>query len=297
MAKLEFSIRYYGEAVEDGRIPIKDLAPSLLALSDALQNSQEIINPADDSISLDIKATEKGSFIIDLILANGTDLLSKTIDLLTGKESDAALNLITYIGAFSGAIIFLKTKKDKKIKEEKVIDNKSVKITFDDNTSIEIPKDSLKASKNLEFRKSVKNFVEPLNENGIDGIQFKSEVEYNLNLEIHSQEVSYFEVPEIKEKELDISVTETYLRIVNVAFENGKWKFDNGTNSFFAKIIDTNFIKEVENNNIQFGSTDVLKVRLESSQYLNKEGTLKSEYTVLKVIDHIKGSKQLELDI
>ncbi|MDT2831835.1 hypothetical protein P7H62_12835 [Vagococcus carniphilus] len=297
MAKFEFSIRYYGNAVEDGRIPIKELAPSLLALSEALQSSQEITNPSEDSVSLDIKATEKGSFIVDLILANGSDLLSKTIDLLTGKESDAALNLMTYIGTFYGAITFLKAKKHKKIKEEKELNEKDVKITFDDNTSIEIPKNALKASKNVDFRKSVKEFVEPLNENGIDGIQLKSQIEYNLSLEIKSNEVKYFEVPEIKEKELDVSTTEVFLRIVNVAFENGKWRFDNGSNSFFARITDETFIKEVENNNIQFGSTDVLKVELETSQYLNKEGSLKSEYTVLKVLDHIKGSKQLELDL
>ncbi|WP_271006034.1 hypothetical protein [Listeria seeligeri] len=30
MAKYDFSIRYYGNALEDGRIPIKDLAPSFL---------------------------------------------------------------------------------------------------------------------------------------------------------------------------------------------------------------------------------------------------------------------------
>lgn len=139
-------------------------------------------------------------------------------------------------------------------------------------------KKALKASENLEFRKSVKSFVEPLSENGIDEIQFRSEEEYRLNLDIASEEVSYFEVPEIREKELDVTVTETYLRIVNVAFENGKWQFDNGSNAFFAKITGTDFIKEIESNNIQFGSTDVLKVELEISQFLNKEGTLKSEY-------------------
>ncbi|HCM88443.1 MAG TPA: hypothetical protein DIS85_00945 [Vagococcus sp.] len=60
----------------------------MLALSEALHNSKEIINPTADSISLDINTTEKGSFVMDLILANGTDLLTKILDLLAGKESD-----------------------------------------------------------------------------------------------------------------------------------------------------------------------------------------------------------------
>lgn len=82
--------------------------PSLLALSEALHNSKEIINPTADSISLDINTTEKGSFVMDLILANGADLLTKTLDLLTGKESDAVLNLKAYLSTFIGVIAFFK---------------------------------------------------------------------------------------------------------------------------------------------------------------------------------------------
>ncbi|SLM85144.1 hypothetical protein FM121_03535 [Vagococcus fluvialis bH819] len=49
----------------------------------------------------------------------------------------------------------------------------------------------------------------------------------------------------------------------------------NGTD-LLTKILD--LLAGKESDDIQFSSTDVLKVELEISQFLNKEGTLKSEY-------------------
>lgn len=100
MAKYDFSIRYYGNALEDGRIPIKDLAPSLLALSESFHEIQKISNPNEPELSLDIKATSEGSFIVDLLLSNGKDLLNQAISLLTNKENEAVLNLASYVSIF-----------------------------------------------------------------------------------------------------------------------------------------------------------------------------------------------------
>ena len=70
-----------------------------------------------------------------------------------------------------------------------------------------------------------------------------------------------------------------------------------GDSTFFADITDEDFLKAVEKNEQQFGSTDTLKVKLKTEQYLDKNGKLKSDYTVTKVLDHIKGSEEIELDL
>ncbi|MPW15309.1 hypothetical protein [Lactobacillus helveticus] len=70
-----------------------------------------------------------------------------------------------------------------------------------------------------------------------------------------------------------------------------------GDSTFFANITDEYFLKAVEKNEQQFGSTDTLKVKLKTEQYLDKNGKLKSDYTVTKVLDHIKGSEEIELDL
>lgn len=295
MSKYDFSVHYYGNALEDNRIPVKELAPSLLALSKAFQEVQHITHPYEEPLSLDIKATEKGSFIVDLILTNGKDILAQAIDFLNGNESNALANLVMYAGIFSGAIQCVKKLAKTKIAKREDVSDGKTKITFEDKTTIEIPKESLEATKNIEFRKSMKEVINPLQSDGIDGIDFYHEKE--ASVKISKEDVPAFDVPEIEDKELETVDSEVYLQIINVAFEHGKWKFSNGTNTFYAAIEDEEFIDAVKKNKQQFGSTDTLKAKLRTSQTLDKEGKLKSEFTILKVLDHVEGPKQLELDL
>lgn len=295
MAKYDLSVRYYGEALEDNSIPVKELAPSLLALSEAFQEIQFLENPDEPPLSLDIKATEKGSFKIDLLLINGQDILNQAINFLNGNESNALSNLVTYVTIFGGAIKLIKCIAKSKVKKREKIDEGSVKITFEDKTTIEIPEKSIEATKSIEFRRNIKEVIKPLESEGINGIDFYHEKEEIIS--IKEEEAVAFEVPEKEDEELETTESEVYLQIINVAFEHGKWKFSNGTNTFYASIQDEGFIDGVKKNQQQFGSTDTLKVKLLTSQKIDKDGKLKSEFTVLKVIDHIKGHKQLELDL
>lgn len=98
----------------------------------------------------------------------------------------------------------------------------------------------------------------------------------------------------MQEKQLNSEISEVYLQIINVAFEHGKWKFSNGSSQY---IVDEDFLQAVKKNEQRFGSTDTLKVKLQTVQSLDTNGKLKSAYTVLKVLDYIKDSEQIELDL
>lgn len=148
--------------------------------------------------------------------------------------------------------------------------------------------------KNIEFRKQIHEFVKPLSNNGIENIECYHEKSKKTS--ISKEEYTNFEVPEINETDLKSSVSEVYLQIINVAFEHGKWKFSNGANQFFSEIKDKNFLNRVKKNEETFASSDTLKVRLETSQKIDKKGMLKSEYTILKVVDHIKAPQEIPLN-
>lgn len=295
MAKYDFSVRYYGEALEDNSIPVKDLAPSLLALSEAFQEVQFITNPHEEPLSLDIKATEKGSFKIDLLLVNGPDLLDQALSFLNGSGTNAFANLVMYASVFGGAVQLIKKMWNSQIDKSENIDEGTVKITFEDKTTIEVPKESIEAAKSIEFRQSVKEVVKPLETNGIEGMDFYNQKE--ITTTIKKEEKEAFNIPDIEDRELEVTESELYLQIINVAFEHGKWRFSNGSDTFYASIEDDNFINSVKKNQQQFGSTDTLKVKLRTAQKIDKNGKLKSDFTVLKVLEHVKGSKQLELDL
>lgn len=294
MAKYKFQVHYDGSSLEDNSIPIKDLAPSLLSLSEAFQTIQELTHPSEEKLSLNIKATNKGSFIAELFLVNGPDLFRQTIDMLNSNPSQALLNLTSYVSIFAGTVHFIKKIASRKIKSTENKNGK-VELKLDDQTSLTISEEVFKVYKNINFRKEIHDVVQPLESDGIDKIEFTHSKGQTFSVE--KKEFDSFKVPDVKEKELDSDISEVYLQIINVAFEHGKWKFSNGANQFFADIQDETFIESVEKNEQQFGSTDTLKVKLKTTQCLDKTGKLKSDYTVLKVLEHTKGSEQIELDL
>ncbi|QFR62681.1 hypothetical protein LH991_01080 [Schleiferilactobacillus harbinensis] len=108
MATYNFTVRYYGKALDAHRIPVRDLAPSLLALSEAFQEIQHIQNPTEPDLSLDIQASDNGSFLVDLILANGPDLLNRAMNLLNSQPSTALINLSGYVALFIDAVQLIK---------------------------------------------------------------------------------------------------------------------------------------------------------------------------------------------
>jgi len=284
----DFSVRYFGGELNNNSIHISDLAHSLSALSETLLDIQKLKDPLEKPISPDFKTTTKGSFDVDMAVT--TD----TFNVLSGNNSTAVLNLSAYVGIFLEVVHFIKAKKDKGLKKQESIGENKTRVTFEDGTSVEISNDSLNAYKNIEIRKSTKNVVDPLDKDGIDGIDFYHDKQEKIT--INKSDYEFFDAPNPEKEDLDVTTSVTYLQIINVAFEHGKWKFSNGDTQFFADIDDEEFIKSVQKSFQQFGSTDLLKVELQTQQYISKEGNLKSKYTVNKVLEHKKGSQQINLE-
>ena len=289
MAQYEMSIRYTGEALEDGRMPIKDLAPALLAISGALQEIQRIKDPNQPTLAVDIKATKKGSFIVDLILANGPDVFSRAVELLTSRDTEAFLNLVGYGSLFFGMFKLIKSK----TKKEEKLESGQIKITLDNGETVIMGDSDLQVYRSVEFRTQIRQAVTPLEKEGIDSIEFSSEkIE---KLKITKSDVKSFDVPNIKDEEMPSSTSIIYVQLLNVAFEHGKWRFFDGSSKFFATIEDEGFMEAVIKGTQQFSTNDRLKVKLRTEQKMTARG-LESEFYIEEVLEHIPGAVQLELD-
>lgn len=293
MATLDMSVRYFGNNVDDGRMPVRELAPALIALSESLQEIQRLENPGEAPLSLDIQATEKGSFVVDLILANGSDIFSKAIDLLNSEQSAAFVNLVTYVTTFYEVIQLTKASLGKKFKKQVDNDDGTVTLTFSDDTSLTISVKTLKAYRNVEVRRSIKEVVKPAANGGAAGVEFKSSKTETIR--VTSSEAEQFEEPKVADTEFPPVISEVALQIISVGFDNVKWKFSDGANQFFASIEDEDFLNAVHQNKYQFGATDILRVRLRQTQTVTSKG-LTSSYVVEKVLEHQKGARQIELD-
>src|SRR3954447_20078355 len=92
MAETAFEVKYDGEALRDGRMPVRDLAPALLALGELFRIAGSELYPDLPPPTLEAKATEKGSFDVHLII-NASDAWEQVMNMLTAKGSTALSNL------------------------------------------------------------------------------------------------------------------------------------------------------------------------------------------------------------
>jgi hypothetical protein len=76
MAATQFSVAFGGPAVDDGTMPIRDLAPALLALGDVFSAASRTLYPDREPVALNIKANpsvaRSRSICFSLLLALGT---------------------------------------------------------------------------------------------------------------------------------------------------------------------------------------------------------------------------------
>src|ERR1700709_2211063 len=91
MPETGFQVIFDGPEVEGGRMPVRDFAPALLALGDLFVEASAVVHPKQPPAALKIKATERGSFAIDLIL-EAPKVWDEFVSLLNSGPANAVIN-------------------------------------------------------------------------------------------------------------------------------------------------------------------------------------------------------------
>lgn len=78
MSESHFTLIFDGEAVQNGEIDVRDLAPPLLAIGDMIQQANSLENGEKASVLVKVKATQEGSFEVDLNLIQSMADMAKT---------------------------------------------------------------------------------------------------------------------------------------------------------------------------------------------------------------------------
>ena len=289
MVEEHFLVTYAGPALDAGRMRVNELAPALLALADAIREAQALLVSEQAPIALDIKASPReGSFVIDLVLADGGSLYERVTDLFASREALAAVNLGIFLGWLIGGGVLIKKLAGKKVRSETTTDGQTT-LELGDGTRITTAAESVVLYRSVNFRSRMREVVAPVDREGVDRLS----IDYrDHTLTVTSEEVADFDVPAVADEEILDNEREVNLHLLNVAFEHGKWRVSDGTTAFFASFSDEEFIRKIAHSEIQFASGDRLKVMLRTRQFQTNEG-LRSEYTVTRVIDHIPGGRQL----
>lgn len=293
-----FTVSYDGEALQNNQMDVRDLGPALLSLGQLFDEANQVLNGDKTSVKIHVKALKPGSFGIEFLVDQ--NIVGQITGFLTGDVVTSALALKELLligggiaGGFTGGLIWL-IKKLKGKKPDKVTDlkNGNVRLDFEGET-FEVPLKLLRLYQDIGVRTATRKILKPLESKGIDSFSVKEKEKEILRVE--KEFLSCFDVPEIEDEILFESVHDAAYSIISLAFkDDNKWRLHDGNSTISVTIKDEDFLKKVDDNQVSFSKGDVLLCRVSTVQYRSDSG-LKSEYTVLKINEHRKGARQIQL--
>lgn len=298
MSKASFNVLYDGPALANSEMDVRELAPALLALGELLEEANAVINHGRAQLSVQVKATFKtGCFGIELDVVQS--LLQAAQSLFAHESVATAKELLEWlglIGSTAGGLLWLiKKVKGRKINQVVLLDNGKVKIVLD-NEAIEAEEKILELYRQFRVRSALEGVLKPLESEGIDTFAVTDLKQTKRFIEVTKQERGYFKTPEPEAEPLSDDEFDVNLQIVSISFQDGnKWRFSDGASVFYADMLDESFAAQVAASAASFTKGDILKVRLRRIQSLSGEA-FKTDYSVLKVLEHRKAAAQLRMN-
>lgn len=295
----KFKISYDGSALTTHEMDVKDLAPALLAIGELLEEANRVLNGDEIRIRVNIKAPQEGS--IEVFFCVFQDFIHHTKSFLNGDGVNAVVNASELLailgvggtGVSKGVIGLLKWIKNRKIKSITKIEFDKYKIELEDGEVTVTTEKEIKLFSFLTIRKKFEAIIKkPLEKEGVDVVKFKGD---DFEQKVTKEESDFFSSPSVAEEIIDEKEYQEHLQIVNISFqEDGKWKFFDGNNTFFADILDNDFLQKVKKNEKYFAHDDLLIVNLKRVQSI-VSGSIRSNYTITKILGHRSAAVQIKL--
>src|SRR5262245_3636242 len=138
MAESSFTLKYDGDALRNHQMPVRELAPALLALGDLFVEASAVLYPKRDPVGLNIQGAGDGSFLIDLVLRS-PQMWDQFVDLLGGHAINALANLENLVVGSRGVLGYIKKRKHREIAmTQPAAEPGIVAVRFTDGTEIEV---------------------------------------------------------------------------------------------------------------------------------------------------------------
>lgn len=293
-----FRVTYDGPALAASTMDVRDLAPALLAVGDALDAATRALYGDRIKAQVNVRASFKtGSFGIDLALA--TDWALKVRDLLVSDNASAAANAIEIlgflglvaVGGAKGLIAVIQWLRGRRIERVELRDERCVLYVEDEH--LEVERSVIALLRDLAVRRALDKMLAPLDQDGID--TFACGTDTTLVATVHRDERAWFRAPDPEEELLLDDQRKMAFSIISLAFrEDNKWRLYDGAATIHATLSDTAFLARVDANQETFAKGDVLICMVRVRQWQTIHGA-RTEYEVTEVLEHRQAAVQLRL--
>lgn len=298
----QITIAYTGPLVDDGTMDVRDLGPALMALGKLVNDANKILNNDKSNIAVNVNADfQKGSFEIAFecvrtITEQLTSLFTPNVNV---DELLKYLGLASTLG-LPNLVDLIKWGYGKIIKKVKNNNDGTVTLIASNNDNITVHINVFNTYKTVDIRESYDELLKPTQRDGIESFEVRdySSGEKKVVQCITKEMSKAFEFDASAiEDDTKVSVQESdqWVKLLKVDFEDLKWRLQSGENKYYATVQDESFLNDIEEGRISFTKGDMLQVRLEQTQTVKPDGTIKNDYKVIKVLDIKKRAKEITL--
>lgn len=271
------SLKYYGPAVDEGRLNVYEAASTMLAFSDFVTRAGKVVFGSEVEMRAEVEGFRQGSFLTSIMF----QFVGPAIPLMA-MNADVSDWLRTIRTAFD-LWKFLKGSPPKEVSS--VNKSHDVTVTNNDGKVMIVNIAALNLVMDDKATEAVERFVgAQLNMEDLKGVEVLHGKK-KLAAATRS-EAGYFRSVSATLPMTD-NTFEYALSIEAPVFKDGnKWRFSDGGSSFFADIEDEDFIQRV-NTGESFAKGDALRVRMRIEQG-RKGSDLTTTRTIIKVLEHIR---------
>jgi hypothetical protein len=288
VAGLDFAVSYDGPALRDGRMQVRELAPPLLALADLFREAKAITHPGQPDVSLEIRATSRGSFSVHLVL---TRTVVPAVAVLAADPMNALTNLQSLLLGPWGLFDVVKRIRNRPYRTETVNTAGDTQLDFENGDRFTVPSAVLTMHRTVSVRRTAREVVQPLERDGIDSVAFIRDWATETRIEVGRADLPAFVVDDVPAVEPIIpeQTAEFLLEIVGLTWkQENKWRFSDGSQTFSAAIEDQDFWDKVHARSENFAEGDTLRCVLRIRQTRDEYRRLNTERTVIRVLAHVK---------
>lgn len=262
---------------------VRDLAPALLGLADVFQVAHETLSPGEPPVSLEIKATDEGSFVVELSLIH-----QQIVNALISDDSLAAGSLIVFVTGAAGLFSFVRNRR-RATSEMQTADG-TVRLVMLDGTHMDFPAQVLTLARQPAIRQGVADVIAPLFREGIDKVDMRATAQSDPWVTITDADLP--DVTEALTEEVRILlVNQTYEQLLTIVAPNfdsdRKWKVSDGGPWFWVSVRDPLFRGQIDRHEIVFGKGDRMHVRVNLQQWEGEGGEIHTEREVTRVLRYL----------
>lgn len=275
----KLSLKYSGPSVDAGLMDVYQASANMIAFSEFMVIAAKTTFGEQVTVKAEVAGFGRGSFLTDLVF----NFVGHATPIFASFTTEELLKIV------NEAFELWKHLKGEPPKEIKTENHQTAKVTNNNGQIIQVQTQTLNLVFDEKAAEAVQAFIQtPLLRDGIDSLEIGTDGK--IVAQAKQDEGHCFGLVRPSESITDTTIQMTLIIEAPVFKDGNKWRFSDGQNSFYADILDLEFLSNVDKGE-PFAKGDLLRVDLRITQ--ERAGIkITTERAVIKVHEHKTGQKQ-----